>query len=91
MVQLGGTAIFKCRAFGHALYWYIDRAQVSQVHSATRGVIGVSTLLTDGSWDSTLSVSAVQMNNNSVVECAVFTFGVGETKSREVSVNIGKH
>ena len=87
VVPIEGTGTFECRAFGVTVYWYINQEQATHLH-LTRGVSSASKLLTDGSWNSTLSVLAIPENNNSMVECAVFTFETGETRSPGVSIMI---
>ena len=80
VAAMGRSVGFYCSCRGHALVWYVDDEIVSRQHDAERG-INYQTTTRGDVFVSQLLVMTTERNNNSKVECGVFIFGEGITRS----------
>ena len=86
-VVIGSNATFYCAVRAHSLVWYVD--DQTWQHFMNRNISFVSNPLND-IIQSTLTIIATEMNNETNVECEAYIFGMngGAVRSNSAFLKI---
>ena len=87
-VVIRSNATFNCAVRAHALVWYVDDQTWQHFIDQNISFTDPVPNLLDGILQSTLTIIATEMNNETKVECEAYIFGGGATRSNSAFLKI---